>query len=63
MNEERVPCQHCPARIQFTGEGPAAAWIDPDAADSSRILWCVPATDVRDAIWHKPMPSVQVVWS
>jgi hypothetical protein len=53
----RVACQHCPARIQFTG-APELTWIDPDG-DRSGFWWCVPATDVRAAIWHQPMPRVR----
>lgn len=57
----RVACQHCPARVEFSGEGPTAAWMDPDAASPDRVLWCTPATSVRVAIWHKPMPTVRLV--
>lgn len=56
--DDRVACQHCTARVKFTGE-PEQAWIDPDG-DRSTFWWCVPATDVREAIWHAPMPSVRV---
>lgn len=56
----RVACQHCPARIEFSGE-PALTWIDPDAADAPGVLWCVAGNgDTRAAIWHKPMPTVRV---
>lgn len=45
----RVACQHCTARICLS-VSPANAWIDLDATDSDKILWCEPATDVRAAI-------------
>lgn len=51
--DDRVACQHCPARVQFTG-APALAWIDPDAKDQATILFCAPQ------IWHKPMPTVRL---
>ena len=55
----RVACQHCTARVEFSG-APALTWIDPDSVDAAGVLWCTRATDVREAIWHKPMPTVRV---
>jgi hypothetical protein len=57
--DDRVACQHCPARVRYAGS-PSLAWIDDDASDSSGLLWCLPAADTRQAIWHKPMPTVRI---
>lgn len=47
--DDRVACQHCPARIKPTSVG---EWIDPDAV-TGWIAWC------RPGMRHKPMPTVR----
>lgn len=52
--DDRVACQHCYARVAFTGGEPTAAWIDQDAKNAADILFCAPG------LLHAPMPKIMV---